>query len=137
MNEREKHGRVGRGIVERLQIDGKLVLDTPAHLGSGEAVGLTDMSLLRDPCDGRTPLLTGASLAGALRNYLHEYERGYGQPEVPGELACRQIETAGCEPLHDEPNSTAGAARCRHRGLKRGWRGARGPQPPTVWRRRR
>jgi len=89
MNGGVKHGRAYRGIVERMLIRGKLVLETPAHLGSGEAIGLTDMLLLRDPLDGRSPLLTGASLAGALRNYLHEYERGYGQPEVPGELASR------------------------------------------------
>ncbi len=80
MNERKPNpgGRRGRGIVERVEIGGTLVLETPTHLG-GEAEGLTDMPLLRDARDGRTPLLTGTSIAGALRNYLHEYLEGYRQ----------------------------------------------------------
>jgi CRISPR/Cas system CSM-associated protein Csm3 (group 7 of RAMP superfamily) len=76
----------GRGVVERVLITGKLVLKTPTHLGSGDTVGLTDMALLRDPVD-RTPLLTGASIAGALRSYLREYEHGYGEKERRGDLA--------------------------------------------------
>jgi CRISPR/Cas system CSM-associated protein Csm3 (group 7 of RAMP superfamily) len=77
--ERNRSGRRGRGVVERVEIQGKLVLETPAHLG-GESEGLTDMPLLRDARDGQTPLLTGTSIAGALRNYLHEYLEGYRQP---------------------------------------------------------
>ena len=71
-------GRAARGIIGRTIISGRLVLETPAHLGNGDVVGVTDMPLLRDPRDGVTPLLTGASIAGALRSYLREVERGYG-----------------------------------------------------------
>lgn len=81
-------GRSGRGVVERVLITGTLVLETPTHLGSGDTVGLTDMPLLRDPID-RRPLLTGASIAGALRSYLREYDHGYGAEEKPGDVAQR------------------------------------------------
>jgi len=67
-----------REIIERIIIQGNLVLDTPAHLGNGEGDGLVDMPLILDPLDGYA-LLTGASLAGALRSYLREREHGYGQ----------------------------------------------------------
>lgn len=71
-------GRVAREITSRILITGRLVLETPAHFGNGDTAGVTDMPLLCDPRDGVTPLLTGASIAGALRNYLREVERGYG-----------------------------------------------------------
>lgn len=71
-----------RSIRERIFIEGDLVLDSPTHLGNGSADGLVDMPLLLDPVD-RRPLLTGASIAGALRNYLREYELGYQQEETP------------------------------------------------------
>ncbi len=70
-------GRASRQVIGRVLIEGTLRLETPAHFGNGDVVGVTDMPLLRDPVEGK-PLLTGASLAGALRNYLCEYERGYG-----------------------------------------------------------
>ncbi len=69
-----------RRVVQRIAITGTLVLDTPAHFGNGDAEGLTDMPLLYDPLDG-SPLLTGASIAGALRSYLREYDGGYGAQE--------------------------------------------------------
>ncbi|MCK9564483.1 MAG: RAMP superfamily CRISPR-associated protein [Methanothrix sp.] len=67
-----------REIVERIIIHGDLVLDTPVHLGNGEGDGSVDMRLILDPFEGYA-LLTGASLAGALRNYLREREHGYDQ----------------------------------------------------------
>lgn len=70
--------RTGRNVVERVLISGRLVLDTPAHFGNGDAVGLTDMTLARDPRDRTVALLTGASVAGALRAYLREFAGGYG-----------------------------------------------------------
>lgn len=82
-------GRAERGIVERVQIRGVLVMETPAHFGGGDVVGPADMTLLRDAMDGQSPLLPGASLAGALRTYLREYEHGYGQPGDPKDLAGR------------------------------------------------
>lgn len=71
-------GKASRKIVRRIVVEGDLVLQTPACLGSGDTDRLVDMPLLVDPLDGRTPLLTGASIAGALRSYLRERERGRG-----------------------------------------------------------
>lgn len=59
-----------RKVRERIVIEGKLVLQTPLHLGSGDDDGMT-MALLRDARTDR-PLLPGASLAGALRAYLKD-----------------------------------------------------------------
>lgn len=58
-----------RDIAERIYIQGSLHLDTPTHLGCGDADGLLDMSLMRDAYSGKF-LLTGSTLAGALRGYL-------------------------------------------------------------------
>lgn len=82
-------GRAERGVEERVFITGTLTLETPAHFGSGDAEGLTDMPLLRDSLKGKRPLLTGTSIAGALRNYLREYEHGYNATEIEGDLAGR------------------------------------------------
>jgi len=71
-------GNRSRKIVKRIIVEGDLVLQTPAHFGSGDADNLVDMPLLSDPYEGK-PLLTGASLAGALRSYLREQEQGYGK----------------------------------------------------------
>ncbi len=81
MPERTLH----RSIVERYVITGKLVLETPAHFGNGEADAFTDMPLLKDELDGKTPLLPGTSIAGALRNYLRERQRGdwFHPPKPP------------------------------------------------------
>lgn len=70
-----------RNLRERIVVQGTLVLESPTHFGNGDAEGVADMPLMRDPLTGR-PLLTGASIAGALRNYVREVERGYGQAEV-------------------------------------------------------
>ncbi len=70
-----------RKVAERIFIQGTLVLQTPASFGNGDAEGTTDMPLLLDPLDGHSPLLTGASIAGALRSFLREYENGYGWQE--------------------------------------------------------
>ncbi len=69
-----------REVVERLVIQGTLVLETPSHFGNGDAESYTDMPLARDPINDK-PLLTGASIAGALRNYLRESELGYNVAE--------------------------------------------------------
>lgn len=82
-------GRAARKITGRILISGRLELETPAHFGNGDVVGVTDMPLLRDPSDGVTPLLTGASIAGALRAYLREMERGYGEEGKANDLAGR------------------------------------------------
>lgn len=77
MNANLAHWNTARQIVERIVVTGELVLLTPAHLGNGEAEGRTDMTLLRDPLTETQALLTGASIAGALRNYLREVSHGY------------------------------------------------------------
>lgn len=76
-------GGASRKIVSRIVVEGELVLLTPAHLGGGEADEPVDMPLLVDPLDGCTPLLSGASLAGALRSYLREREHGYRREATP------------------------------------------------------
>jgi len=66
-----------RSIRERWIIEGKLMLETPAHFGNGDADALTDMPLIFDEVSNE-PLLPGTSIAGALRNYLREVEMDYG-----------------------------------------------------------
>lgn len=51
--------RDSRKIQERVLVKGKLILETPALLGSGDAEGLADMPLLVDPLEG-IALLTGS-----------------------------------------------------------------------------
>lgn len=58
-----------RRITKRMVIAGTLVLVTPAHFGNGDVTAVTDMPVHRDGASGR-PILTGASLAGALRAAL-------------------------------------------------------------------
>ena len=72
--------RNSRAVRERIFIQGTLVLETPAHFGNGDADSVTDIPLLRDPFAGRA-LLTGSSIAGALRNYAREQELGFGEAE--------------------------------------------------------
>ena len=72
------HWLNSREIVERIIIQGDLILETPASFGSGDKEELVDIPLLLDPLEGKS-LLTGASLAGALRSYLRERECGYGE----------------------------------------------------------
>lgn len=68
--------RKQRHIIRRIIIQGILILDTPTCLGSGDTESPTDLSLLRDSISNHA-LLTGASIAGAIRNYLREREHGY------------------------------------------------------------
>ena len=65
-----------RIVHRRMVIRGDLLLTSPTHLGNGDADGPTDMALLRDGYDPNQILLTGASIAGALRSYLRSYEQG-------------------------------------------------------------
>lgn len=71
------HGDKSRKIKERVVVEGDLVLVSPAHFGCGDSGDQIDMPLLVDPYDGKSPLLTGASIAGALRNYLRTKEVGF------------------------------------------------------------
>ncbi|MEO9027208.1 MAG: RAMP superfamily CRISPR-associated protein [Ktedonobacteraceae bacterium] len=76
-------GAVSRQIVQRIVVEGDLVLQTPAHFGNGDGADLVDMPLLTDPLDNKTPLLTGTSIAGALRGYVREREHGFRQKIDP------------------------------------------------------
>lgn len=79
-------GARSRQVATRLIVEFTLTLDSPAHLGGGESEELTDMPLLRDRSGGG-PLLTGASIAGALRSYLRERQLGFGQRETSESLS--------------------------------------------------
>ncbi|YAF95634.1 MAG: RAMP superfamily CRISPR-associated protein [Nodularia sp. CChRGM 3473] len=70
-----------RHITDRIIIRGTLVLDTPTCLGSGDTEGDTDLVILRDSVEDKA-LLMGSSIAGALRNYLRDYEYGYNSKEI-------------------------------------------------------
>lgn len=72
----ETRWKNSRRIVKRIVIQGQLVLETPTQLSNGDADGAADMSLLRDPLEGKA-LLTGTSIAGALRSYLRRRELGF------------------------------------------------------------
>lgn len=75
MSEREWDSRE---IVERIIVEGDLVLLTPTSLGNGDSDGLTDISLLLDEAEEeKKALLTGTSIAGALRSYLRERVLNY------------------------------------------------------------
>ena len=65
-----------RKIVERIVIEGDLVLETPTRFGNGDRDGLIDMTIARDPVAGDA-LLPGASIGGALRSYLRTRESGF------------------------------------------------------------
>ena len=63
-------GARSRKIDARVVVEGRLILLSPAHFGNGDGSDETDLPLLADEVDPTRPLLTGASLAGALRAYL-------------------------------------------------------------------
>lgn len=77
------HWLKSREIAERIIVHGDLILETPAGFGTGDSDMLTDIPLALDPLEAKA-LLTGASLAGALRNYLREREYGYRQKSGKG-----------------------------------------------------
>lgn len=64
-----------RPIVARWSFTATICSISPIHLGSGEHGDTIDLLLLRDRVSGR-PLLTGASLAGGLRDYLCDEHLG-------------------------------------------------------------
>ena len=78
--------RKQRYIIKRIIVRGTLILDTPTCLGSGDAESPTDLALLRDSISNHA-LLTGSSIAGALRNYLRERQHGYMANEQANDLA--------------------------------------------------
>lgn len=83
-------GNSSRKIVERIVIEGELILETPAHFGNGDGDDITDMPLLVDAFDGKSPLLTGASITGALRSYLRSRQYGYRHPKPQNKADARK-----------------------------------------------
>ena len=71
-----------RKIVARWVITGELVLESAAHLGSGEEGTTVDMTLIRDRAEDK-PLLSGSSLAGGLRSHIVDRLYGYTEKEPP------------------------------------------------------
>ncbi len=78
-----------RHIIRRVIVRGTLFLDTPTCLGTGDKDSPTDMPLSRDNLETNRALLTGSSLAGALRNYLREYNKRYGHIEERDDLTTK------------------------------------------------
>ena len=78
-----------RQIIKRIIVRGTLMLDTPTCLGQGDADSPTDLPLLRDSLDENYALLTGSSIAGALRNYLREHCQGYGESDKRNDTATK------------------------------------------------
>jgi len=83
------HRPDNRQIIKRIIIKGTLRLDTPTCLGTGDNDSLIDLSLLRDNLNKNLALLTGSSIAGALRNYLREYCKGYCQHDLRGDVVTK------------------------------------------------
>lgn len=71
------HAEASRKITGRIVLECDLVLETPTHFGNGDASEMTDLPVAADFYDGKTPVLTGASIAGALRSYLVAREKGF------------------------------------------------------------
>lgn len=76
-----------RRIRKRVVVETELMLKSPAHFSNGDSEDIVDMPLLVAPDDGRTPLLTGASIGGALRAFLCNWQYGYGVTETSGSMA--------------------------------------------------
>lgn len=102
----ELHRTDHRHIIKRIIVRGTLVLNTPTCLGQGDTDSPTDLPLLRDSLDKNYALLTGSSIAGALRNYLREHSKGYEEsdrrndivPKLFGDLFAYKNEQSESEP---------------------------------------
>lgn len=107
-----------RKIAERIVVEGWLKLTTPARFGGGGESDLLDMPLLLDEAE-KCALLTGASIAGALRNYLRAKEFGDNRKESKDALCVAlfgraQAEAEGNHSVlmtHDAYGESKGALR--------------------------
>lgn len=73
-----------RNITERWFIEGRLELTTPTSLSNGDDDPLVDLPIVVDALEGKA-LLTGASLAGALRAHLAGYDNGHAKALFGGD----------------------------------------------------
>lgn len=69
-----------RGIAERIFIQGELTFVRPVRLGAPGSGLVDDDDILRDSASGH-PMISGATLAGALRGYLRDFTQGYLETE--------------------------------------------------------
>ncbi len=83
------HRTDNRKIIKRIIVKGVLKLDTPTCLGSGDNDSPIDLALLRDNLNSNLALLTGSSIAGALRNHLREHNKGYQLKDYRHDLATK------------------------------------------------
>ncbi len=84
--------RPTRNVTRRWIIEGALELLTPASLSNGDADPLVDLPIVVDPLEGRA-LLTGASLAGALRSHVGDFGPQYATALFGG----RRGDSAGAQ----------------------------------------
>jgi len=91
--------RTARAVTERVVVEGELVLTEPAHFGNGDEGDVVDMPLLMDggaSGDAGRPLLTGDSIAGALRSHLRRRTFGHRAPlPDPGDDGTWEREKGG------------------------------------------
>lgn len=73
-----------RKIIKHMVVEANLVFKTPVAFASGDTDEMSDMPLLVDALESK-PLLTGTTLAGALRSYLRSIENG-DRSSTAGEL---------------------------------------------------
>lgn len=92
----ERLKRHQRHIIKRILVRSTLILDTATCLGNGDTDSPTDLALLRDSISDHA-LLTGSSITGALRNYLREYEHGYGIGEQRRDMATSLFGSPGSD----------------------------------------
>ncbi|MGH8570703.1 MAG: RAMP superfamily CRISPR-associated protein, partial [Gammaproteobacteria bacterium] len=97
-------GDSSRKVLSRIVVEGDLVLQTPCSLGSGDTDDMLDLPLLLDPLTGNRPLLTGATLAGALRAWLARWEGGYSSSGGELTTALFGAERGGAETPQQERN---------------------------------
>lgn len=89
----ERLKRNHRYITRRIIVRGTLRLDTPTCLSNGDSDDSIDLMLLRDNLEDKA-LLTGSSIAGALRNYVREY-RGYDALDASRLFGCQKSDRDG------------------------------------------
>lgn len=83
---KERMSRDHRQIVERIIVKGTLELTSPTCLSNGDTDNPVDIALQYDSISNHA-LLTGTSIAGAMRNHLRDFEHGYGAEEQSADLA--------------------------------------------------
>ena len=120
-------------VRERWVIRGTLVLETPAHFGVNEPDNVLDMPVLLDESDGE-PLLPGASIAGALRNYLREIESGDGFP-LPSRPSSQERNPGQSAAVWTSPLQPNRSPKCFRQKLPKDRRHGPAARPPMQRRR--